>query len=62
MNKPTPLNQPHDQEPAPEPDPRKEIPLIVVPTDREMIAEAMAELFAEDQVRHEHGSSEPEAD
>jgi hypothetical protein len=41
---------------------RKEIPLISVPNDREMIAEEMAELFDEDTVTHQHGSSEPEAD
>lgn len=41
---------------------RKEIPLVSVPNDRDMIAEEMAELFEEDQVTHKHGSSEPEAD
>ena len=41
---------------------RKEIPLISVPNDRDMIAEEMAELFDEDRVSHRHGSSEPEAD
>jgi hypothetical protein len=54
-----------DPEPKPgEPQPkvRKEIPLISVPNDREMIAEEMAELFDEDRVSHQHGSSEPEAD
>jgi hypothetical protein len=40
----------------------KEIPLISVPNDRDMIAEEMAELFEEDKVSHQHGSSEPEAD
>ena len=42
--------------------PRKEIPLISVPNDRDMIAAEMAELFDEDRVSHLHGSSEPEAD
>ena len=42
--------------------PRKEIPLISVPNDRDMIAAEMAELFDEDRVSHQHGSSEPEAD
>jgi hypothetical protein len=46
----------------PQPKVRKEIPLISVPNDREMIAEEMAELFDEDRVSHQHGSSEPEAD
>ena len=41
---------------------RKEIPLISVPNDRDMIAEEMAELFDEDRVSHQHGNSEPEAD
>ena len=44
------------------PKPRKEIPLISVPNDRDMIAEEMAEMFDEDRVSHQHGSSEPEAD
>ena len=44
------------------PKPRKEIPLVSVPNDRDMIAAEMAELFDEDRVSHQHGSSEPEAD
>ena len=47
---------------ADQPKPRKEIPLVSVPNDRDMIAEEMAELFEEDKVSHQHGSSEPEAD
>lgn len=51
---------PHDEpEPA---KPRKEIPLVSVPNDRDLIAEEMEELFNEDRVTHRHGSSEPEAD
>jgi hypothetical protein len=53
--------QPGPSEPE-QPKPRKEIPLISVPNDRDMIAEEMAELFDEDRVSHQHGSSEPEAD
>jgi hypothetical protein len=51
-------------QPSPEgkPKARKELPLISVPDDRDMIAEEMAELFEEDKVSHQHGSSEPEAD
>lgn len=53
-------------ESAPSPDEptklRKEIPLVSVPDDRELIEEEMAELFEEDKVTHQHGSSEPEAD
>jgi len=41
---------------------RKEIPLITIQNDGDMIAEEMADLFDEDRVSHQHGSSEPEAD
>jgi len=41
---------------------RKEIPLIAIQDDGDMIAEEMAEMFDEDRVSHQHGSSEPEAD
>lgn len=56
--------QPEPKSPSPEsaPKARKEIPLISVPNDRDMIAEEMAEMFDEDRVSHQHGSSEPEAD
>ena len=52
------------KQPTPEETPksRKEIPLISVPNDRDMIAAEMEELFDEDRVSHQHGSSEPEAD
>lgn len=50
------------QPPQPEPKSRKEIPLVSVPNDRDIIADEMAELFDEDKVTHKHGSSEPEAD
>jgi hypothetical protein len=54
--------QPKEPEAEKEPKARKEIPLISVPNDRDMIAEEMEELFEEDKVSHQHGSSEPEAD
>jgi hypothetical protein len=56
--------QPATDPPAPESEKktRKEIPLVSVPNDRDMIAEEMAEIFDEDRVSHQHGSSEPEAD
>jgi hypothetical protein len=61
-----PSDKPKAEEPKPDegkdPKPRKPIPLISVPNDRDMIAEEMAELFEEDEVTHQHGSSEPEAD
>jgi hypothetical protein len=55
---------PAPETPAPEPVARvrKEIPLVSVPNDRDMIAEEMAALFDEDRVSHQHGNSEPEAD
>jgi hypothetical protein len=64
-----PTTSPH-QSPPPEPEPasaekppaRKEIPLVSVPNDRDLIAQEMEELFEEDRVTHQHGSSEPEAD
>lgn len=54
-NAPTPVTQAETK-------PRKEIPLIAIPNDQDMIAAEMAELFDEDRVSHQHGSSEPEAD
>lgn len=41
---------------------KKEIPVVSVPHEDEMIATEMAELFEEDQVTHQHGSTEPEGD
>lgn len=55
-------SQRHSESSEPESKPRKPIPLISVPNDRDMIAEEMEELFDEDKVTHKHGSSEPEAD
>ena len=54
--------QTDEASPEEKPKARKELPVISVPDDRHMIAEEMAELFEEDQVSHQHGSSEPEAD
>jgi hypothetical protein len=56
---PKQTNQPSPEE---KPKVRKELTIISVPDDRDMIAEEMAELFEEDKVSHQHGSSEPEAD
>lgn len=51
-------------QPSPEETPKakKEIPIIAVRDDADVMAEEMAELFEEDKVSHRHGSSEPEAD
>ena len=54
-NAPTPVTQAESK-------PRKVIPLIAIPNDQDMIEAEMAELFDEDRVSHQHGSSEPEAD
>ncbi len=66
MEEETPQQSPPEDDPGSPPEARdevrKEIPLVSVPNDRDMIAEEMAELFEEDQVTHQHGSSEPEAD
>ncbi len=58
---PTP-KAPQPTSPPAEAKPRKEIPMVSVPNDRDMMADEMAELFDEDRVTHQHGSSEPEAD
>ncbi len=41
---------------------RKELPVFAIQDDDSVMAEEMAELFEEDKVSHQHGSSEPEAD
>ncbi len=57
----------HPKQPDPssseeKPKARKEIPLIAIQDDSAVMAEEMADLFEEDKVSHQHGSSEPEAD
>lgn len=54
--------QPDKPSPDEQPKARKEIPLIAIQDDDAVMAEEMAELFEEDKVSHQHGSSEPEAD
>jgi len=58
----SPAQPPEDPAPEPVAKVRKEIPLIAIQDDGDMIAEEMAEMFDEDRVSHQHGSSEPEAD
>ena len=41
---------------------KKEIHVVSVPHEDDMIAAEMAELFEEDEVTHQHGSAEPEGD
>ena len=55
----TPVKAPEAPAPEPPAKPRKEIPLIAIQDDGDMIAEEMAEMFDEDRVSHQHGSSEP---
>jgi hypothetical protein len=62
QNKPSQRSSEQTDQTDQEPKARKQIPLISVPNDRDMMAEEMAELFDEDKVTHKHGSSEPEAD
>ncbi len=62
MEKETPEERPTEDEPKTSDKARQEIPLISVPSDQEMIAQEMEELFEEDKVTHKHGSTEPEAD
>lgn len=49
-----------DSEEAPKP--RRELPVFAIQDDDAVMAEEMADLFEEDKVSHQHGSSEPEAD
>ena len=58
----TPATSPEAPTPEPVAKVRKEIPLIAIQDDGDMIAEEMAEMFDEDRVNHQHGSAEPEAD
>lgn len=58
----TPATTPETPAPEPVAKIRKEIPLIAIQDDGDMIAEEMAEMFDEDRVSHQHGSAEPEAD
>ncbi len=41
---------------------RKIIPLVQVPNDSEILDQEMQDLFDEDRVKHQQGSSEPERD
>jgi len=41
---------------------KKEITVVSLPHDNDVMAQEMAELFDEDRVTHKHGGSEPEKD
>lgn len=65
MDNPTnqPETEPSDKpEVTEKPKVRKEISVVSVPHDNDVMAAEMAEMFDEDRVTHQHGSSEPEAD
>jgi hypothetical protein len=47
---------------AQSPKAKKELSVVSLPHDNDVIADEMAELFEEDQVTHRHGSAEPEGD
>ncbi|HMS85369.1 MAG TPA: hypothetical protein PKD12_17140 [Nitrospira sp.] len=54
--------QPDLSSPDEKPTVRKELPVFAIQDDADIMAEEMADLFEEDKVSHQHGSSEPEAD
>ncbi len=59
----TPPPAPDADDTSPDsPKAKKEIHVVSVPHDDDMIAQEMAELFEEDEVTHQHGSTEPEGD
>ena len=41
---------------------KKELSVVSLPHDNDVMAQEMAELFDEDRVTHKHGRSEPEKD
>jgi hypothetical protein len=41
---------------------KKELSVMSLPHDNDIMAEEMAELFDEDRVTHKHGNAEPEKD
>ena len=41
---------------------KKELSVVSLPHDNDIMAQEMAELFDEDRVTHQHGGSEPEKD
>jgi len=41
---------------------KKELSVVTLPHDNDVMEQEMAELFDEDRVTHQHGNSEPEKD
>lgn len=44
------------------PKPKKELLVVSLPHDNDVMAQEMADLFDEDRVTHQHGSAQPEKD
>ncbi len=52
-----------DKDPMAEaPKAKKELSVVSLPHDNDVMAQEMADLFDEDRVTHQHGGSEPEKD
>ena len=47
---------------APAPKIKKELSVMSLPHDNDVMAQEMADLFDEDRVTHQHGNAEPEKD
>jgi hypothetical protein len=53
----------NDNDPKPQsPKIKKELSVVTLPHDNDVMAQEMADLFDEDRVTHQHGRSEPEKD
>ncbi len=51
------------KDPKPQPPKiKKELSVVTLPHDNDVMAQEMADLFDEDRVTHQHGNSEPEKD
>ncbi len=52
-----------DKDPKPQsPKIKKELTVVSLPHDNDVMEQEMADLFDEDRVTHQHGRSEPEKD
>lgn len=61
--------EPNDSETAGAKDPKaqlpkikKELSVVSLPHDNDVMAQEMADMFDEDRVTHQHGNAEPEKD
>ncbi|MDR4462456.1 MAG: hypothetical protein MRJ67_18360 [Nitrospirales bacterium] len=70
MNQDDTFEEPNDSETAAVNDPKavppkkikKELSVVSLPHDNDVMAQEMADLFDEDRVTHQHGNAEPEKD